>query len=44
MHPAKLTTKMTKPIRRRRNPMLKMTSKIVFNLNASPLDHLSIIA
>ena len=44
MQPAKLTMKTTTPIRRRRKPMLKMTSKIVLSLKASPLDHLSMMA
>ena len=44
IHPAKLTMKTTNPMMRSRKPMLKMTSKIVLSLNASPLDHLSMMA
>ena len=44
MQPAKLTMNTMKPIRRRRKPILKMTSNIVLSLNASPLDHLSMMA
>ena len=44
IHPAKLTMKTMNPMMRSRKPMLKMTSKIVSSLNASPLDHLSMMA